>query len=817
VTVRYDFDEIRIGESYADVIMAPSGVEAATNPSPGHRQPNVPPEVALTWKPGGYVAGLSPKHKVFFSENFDDVNDGIGGVEQDVERYPVDGILNLDFGKTYYWRVDEANNTTGWDVGDVWEFTVADYIVVDNFEDYSIDANQIWCSWKEGIGYTDPEDYHGNGTGSAVGDDTSGSTTEETIVHGGKQSMPYTYVNDGTSTNIFGDPIVEYYSEAELTFSSSLDWTRKGVEALSLWFRGYPAYLGSFSEEPPGTYTIVGEGADISGESDQFHFAWKQLSGAGLITARIESVENTHGFAKAGVMIRDTLDADSAHAMVAVTPGTGVWFGRRTVVGSASEGDSQYGITAPYWVKVEHTVGGLARAYYSPDGNTWEQLGASIPVTMSTPMYAGLALTSHSPGVTCQAKFSNVTGDGTGEWANEDIGMDRNEAEPMYVAISDMNGTTGTVYHEDPNAALIDTWTEWNINLKDFGDQNVDVVDVNSIAIGFGDRDNPQAGGSGKMYFDNIRLYPPRCVPSLLKTAGDLNNDCVVDYADLEIMANDWLQSDYTIAATIPQPPLTWWKFDEGSGTTAGDSSGKGHNGVISGATWKAGGWDGSGYCLEFNGVSGEVTDADAGDYLNGLDGLTVSAWVKSNIVGTDKGFIIFMDPDGTDNRDMRYDDAGSISGRDNVIKCGLTSTEGTHETESSGGIQVTAWQHIAMTWSAGEPARIYVNGWLDDSFTDQAIQGGTLTGYTKILVGRGGKDRDGDDAWDGLIDEVRVYDYALSGTEILSAMGLSGLYVPVTSQANISDEEPNNSKKVNFKDFAVLADSWLDEILWPE
>jgi hypothetical protein len=121
------------------------------------------------------------------------------------------------------------------------------------------------------------------------------------------------------------------------------------------------------------------------------------------------------------------------------------------------------------------------------------------------------------------------------------------------------------------------------------------------------------------------------------------------------------------------------------------------------------------------------------------------------------------------------------------------------------------------MTWSAGEPVRIYVNGWLDDSFTDQAIQGGTLTGYTKILVGRGGKDQDGDDAWDGLIDEVRVYDYALSATEILSAMGLSGLYVPVTSQANISDEEPDKSKKVNFKDFAVLADSWLDEILWPE
>jgi hypothetical protein len=69
------------------------------------------------------VDGLSPKHKIFFSENFNDVNDGIGGVTQDANEYPVpDGPL--DFGKTYYWRVDEANSVSGWDPGVVWNFTV---------------------------------------------------------------------------------------------------------------------------------------------------------------------------------------------------------------------------------------------------------------------------------------------------------------------------------------------------------------------------------------------------------------------------------------------------------------------------------------------------------------------------------------------------------------------------------------------------------------------------------------------------------------------------------------------------------------------
>jgi hypothetical protein len=697
-----------------------------------------------------------------------------------------------------------------------------DHLLVDDFEDYDAGTNEIWWSWHDGLGYVDVDAvFHpGNGTGSEVGDGSTGSFTEETIVHGGGQSMPYQYDNNKPPDPISGQTYWKY-SEAKKTLTQTRDWTEQGVKALSLWFRGYPPFLGGFTEAPAGSYTMTAGGANIENESDEFHFAFQELSGAGTITAKVESIQNTDPWAKAGVMIRDTLDADSAHAMVAVTPGNGIWFGRRTAAGNDTNTESQGGITAPYWVRLERTLGGLVRAYYSADGNTWEPLGASM-ITMGMPMYVGLALTSHSSGVRCEAVFSNVTSDGTGAWVNQDIGMTSNEAEPMYVAISNSNGTTGTVYYEDndnkdPDATLIHTWTEWNIELKDFSDQGVDLTDVNSVAIGFGDRDNPQAGGSGKMYFDDIRLYQPRCVlDEVTLSQADFTGDCVVDYADLQIMANDWLQSDYTIAATIPQPPLIWWKFNEGSGTTAGDSSGKGHNGVISGATWKAGGWDGSGYCLEFNGVSGEVTDADAGDYLNGLDGLTVSAWVKSDIVGTDKGFIIFMDPNGTDNRDMRYDDAGAMSGRDDVIKCGITSTEGRHETESSGGIQVTAWQHIAMTWSAGEPVRIYVDGGLDDSFTDQAIQGGTLTGYTKILVGRGGKDEDGDDAWDGLIDEVRVYDYALSGTEILSAMGLSGLYVPVTSQANISDEEPINSKKVNFKDLAVLADDWLQELLWP-
>jgi len=63
---------------------------------------------------------------------------------------------------------------------------------------------------------------------------------------------------------------------------------------LSLWFRGYPASTGNFVEVPVGTYTMTGSGTDITGSTDEFHFAYKMLTGAGSIVARVDSIENTN-------------------------------------------------------------------------------------------------------------------------------------------------------------------------------------------------------------------------------------------------------------------------------------------------------------------------------------------------------------------------------------------------------------------------------------------------------------------------------------------------------------------------------------------
>ncbi len=80
-----------------------------------------------------------------------------------------------------------------------------------------------------------------------------------------------------------------------------------------------------------------------------------------------------------------------------------------------------------------------------------------------------------------------------------------NADETLYVAL---NGNA-IVTNDNPNSAQVEEWTQWNIDLQAFADQGVNLANVNTISLGLGNRNNPLAGGSGIMYFDDIRLYPP--------------------------------------------------------------------------------------------------------------------------------------------------------------------------------------------------------------------------------------------------------------------------------------------------------------------
>jgi len=219
----------------------------------------------------------------------------------------------LEWDTTYYWRIDEVNNAnpdSPW-IGPVWSFTTANFLIVDDFESYNDldpadpESNRIFNAWLDGYGIPT--------NGSLVGYDNP-PFAEQTIVHGGNQSLPLYYDNSVG------------YSEATLTLTYPRDWTEKGVNTLTIWFRG---------------------------------------------------------------------DSDNA-------------------------------------------------------------------------------------------------------------------AETLYVAL---NGNA-IVTNDNPDAAQIIAWTEWNIDLQAFADQGVNLANVNTIALGLGNRNNPVAGGSGTMYFDDIRLYPPPPEPT---------------------------------------------------------------------------------------------------------------------------------------------------------------------------------------------------------------------------------------------------------------------------------------------------------------
>jgi len=488
---------------------------AVSGPNPSDGAVSIKPSVVLSWDAGAVAAS----HEVYFGTDADAVKNATntspeykGPKALGEESYDPG---NLTLNTTYFWRIDEVNGVnpdSPW-AGNVWSFTTGDFYVIDDFEDYDAGDNQIWYAWHDGLGYGSPgtADYFaGNGTGAAVGDETTASYTEEAIVHGGGQSMPVSYDNNKQGYS--------KYSEVESKLTDQRDWTEQGVTELSLWFRGNPASVGSFVEGPAGTYTMTASGADIWAvngvEADEFHYAYKMLTGAGSMIAKVQSIDNTNDWAKAGVMIRETLDPDSAHAYMVVTPTQGVSFQRRPGTGATSTSDNSTTLaeTAPYWVKIDRSISGTFTASSSTNGTTWVMLGTPQPIAMGANVYIGLAVTSHDTALTCQAVFSNVTttGNVSGQWAHQDIGILSNDAEPLYVAVSNGAGAPAVVVHDDPAAAQADTWTEWVIPLQAFADQGIVLTNVDRIAIGLGTRGNMTIpGGSGKMYFDDIRLYQP--------------------------------------------------------------------------------------------------------------------------------------------------------------------------------------------------------------------------------------------------------------------------------------------------------------------
>ena len=188
----------------------------ARAPEPSDGAADVDVATSLVWRPGRYAA----KHEVFLGADQNAVAEGLAAVDTVTQgSYSPD---NLEFGRTYYWKVNEVNETeavTSWE-GNLWSFATQQYVTIDDFEGYDDDVDLIYDTWIDGWV---------NGSGSVVGH-LQPPFAEIAIVHGGAQSMPLEYNNAQSP----------FYSEASRMWTGAQDWTVHGADSLRLHFYGDP-------------------------------------------------------------------------------------------------------------------------------------------------------------------------------------------------------------------------------------------------------------------------------------------------------------------------------------------------------------------------------------------------------------------------------------------------------------------------------------------------------------------------------------------------------------------------------------------------
>ncbi|MBX4205208.1 MAG: hypothetical protein KW788_03440 [Candidatus Doudnabacteria bacterium] len=165
---------------------------------------------------------------------------------------------------------------------------------------------------------------------------------------------------------------------------------------------------GSSTYNPTtSTFSVTGAGADIWNSTDAFQYTYTPLTGDGRIVARVASIQNVAAWTKAGVMIRESTNANSAHGFMLASAGKGLAFQRRVSTGGLSTSTPGGLINAPIWVRLDR-VGNTITAYQSQDGSSWVQVGSDT-FTMGSQVFVGLAVTSHTTATAATATFDHVS------------------------------------------------------------------------------------------------------------------------------------------------------------------------------------------------------------------------------------------------------------------------------------------------------------------------------------------------------------------------------------------------------------------------
>ncbi len=292
---------------------------SARVPNPATGSTGLDTHTVLSWRAGRQAA----EHDVYLSTDEQAVIDGTAPVTTVSEAgYDAGG---LDLGVTYYWKVNEVNGIEDpalWE-GDVWSFTVMEFLTVDDFEDYNNSSpNRVFQTWIDGIGYSAdeffPVDNPGNGTGAALGHDIwspgsphyQGDIMETSIVYSGIRSMPLAYNNSAAP----------FYSETEREWAIPQDWTANGIRELSLMVRGQqtnnPDMLYVGIQDAAGKKVILnhpdGVDAVLATSWTEWVINLQDVAAQGVNLARVKTLylgvgDNTNPANAAGLVFIDTV------------------------------------------------------------------------------------------------------------------------------------------------------------------------------------------------------------------------------------------------------------------------------------------------------------------------------------------------------------------------------------------------------------------------------------------------------------------------------------------------------------------------------
>jgi hypothetical protein len=476
--------------------------------------------VSMSWSPGGKAAS----HDVYFGDNFDDVNEGAESVFQGNQAgmffvvgfpgfpYP-DGLVP---GTTYYWRIDEVNDSepnSPWE-GDVWSFSIPSktaYFPEPANGAESIDLN-VKLSWTAGFGSKLHYVYFGDSY-DEVDNAVAGIPLGTTTYNPGPLKAGKTYywrVDEFDIIETYKGEVWSFTTEgavASLRPSNGavhvmqtqiLTWSPSEAAA------SHEVYFGTDKEavhsantgspEYKGTRALGAESYDPGKLEWNSTYYW-----------RIDEVNNAHAdspwvgpvwsFTTANFLIVDDFeDYDAGENQI--------WYSWKDGLGYGVPG------TDPYYP-------GNGSGSAVGDENTPSYTEETIVHGGSQAM--PLFYDNNKQGF---FKYSEaeLTLTYPRDWTENGVNMltiwfrgdSANAAETLYVAL---NGSA-VVSNDNPDAAQATRWTEWNIDLQAFADQGVNLANVNTIGLGLGNKNNPQAGGSGVMYFDDIRLYPPLLEPA---------------------------------------------------------------------------------------------------------------------------------------------------------------------------------------------------------------------------------------------------------------------------------------------------------------